>query len=165
MGFIIFGLALIVVAKFLLRNTDRAITVPATIIGYKQFPSDQLIVTNDISHGPNLLWLRVVEFTNPQTGQKLQMLSNPGVLDPEPIGTILTVLFDPAKMDPVRDFVWVRGGLHAYYIVGTISAVVGAVLVILNLLSPSSALVLIGMFVSFGIVFMAVYRAVYHRHQ
>jgi hypothetical protein len=92
------------------------------------------------------------------------MYSNPGVANPEPIGTEIKVSFNPNKTDPVRDFVWVYNGMHAVEAIGRISFVAGAIVfVILKFVPKSSFLHPIMIIPAFAAVFVAAYVNIWKR--
>jgi hypothetical protein len=164
LGFLAFGVMLLAMDFVLKLLARKRLMTTATIIGYKQFPSDKTITSNDIYRGQYFTWLRVMEFTDTRSGKVLQMYSNPGVQNPEPIGTTLTIAFDPSKTDPQKDYVLIRGGTAAMKYVGLLSLVVGlALFVILQLVPASSPIHFAGAVVGFAIVFVVGYIRVWHR--
>lgn len=156
---ILFGLGLVVINSIMSAAARRRLLVTATIVGYKQFPNDATYT--DITRGPNTNWLQVVEFTNPQTGQVLQMYSNPGMQNPEPIGTTLTVGFDPLKTDPVKNFVWVQGGSQVLRLFGWACVAGGIGIIVLSLFLHGLALAL-GITAIALLIFAVTYTAVWH---
>jgi|GEM_PF-3009560 len=138
-GFMLFGLGLWIYSKISSMGDQGRQKTTATIVGYKQFPTDATITDDTISRGPYFQWLRVVEFTHPTTNQTLQMYSNPGVTNPEPIGTRLEISFNPDKTDPITDFVWIEGSMRVSRDIGLVSFATGLVLFFILLFVPESS--------------------------
>jgi hypothetical protein len=163
-GFIAFGLMLLLYEKMPMIGVGRRLRSTASIVGYRQFPSDKTIYDNNIFRGQNFSWLRIVTFKNTQNNQTLEMYSNPSVANPEPIGTEIKISFDPVKTDPVKDFVWVENGMRAVRTIAWTSFVTGLVLFFILLFIPkSSPLHLILMIAAFVIVFVTAYINVWKR--
>ncbi len=163
-GFMAFGLMLWLYKKLPAIGGGTRLTTTGTIVGYKQFPSDKTITNNNIFRGQNFTWLRVVTFKNPQTSETLEMHSNPGVANPEPIGTEIKIGFNPKKTDSAKDFVWVQNGMRAVGTIAHVSFVTGLVVfVILLFVSKSSPLQFILIIPAFMIVFVASYINVWKR--
>jgi hypothetical protein len=128
--FILFGAMLLAMDIFYKISTRKWITTTATIIGYKQFPADKIITHNDIARdgGNHFAWIRVVEFINPETNEKLRMLSNPRAPFPEQIGTMIKINFNPNKIDLIKDCVFVHDGFAYNRDIGKASIFSGLVL-------------------------------------
>ena len=124
-GFMAFGLMLWLYEKMPLLGARKRLTTTARIVGYMQFPADKTTTDISIFRGAHFRWTRVVTFKNPQTGQTLEMWSNPVVFNPEPIDTVIEISFNPEKINPEKDFVWVQGGMRDVKIVARTSIVTG----------------------------------------
>jgi hypothetical protein len=163
-GFMAFGIMLWLYKKLPTIGMGTRLTTIARIVGYKQFPQDKTITDSNIFRGQNFTWLRVVTFKNPQTSEALEMYSNPGVANPEPIGTEIEISFNPNKIDPTKDFVWVQNGMRAVSVVARISFVTGLVVFIALLFVPkSSPWQFILMLPAFMVVFVASYINIWKR--
>lgn len=164
LGFMVFGLMLWLYAKLPTLGSGKRLTTIARIVGYKQFPTDKTIVDSNIFRGRNFSWLRVVTFKNPQNDQFLEMYCNPGVANPEPIGTEIKISFNPNKTDPVKDFAWVENGMLAVKTIARISFVTGLVVFLILLFVPeSSPLHPILIVPAFLVIFIAAHINVWKR--
>jgi hypothetical protein len=163
-GFMVLGLMMWLYGKLPTLGARRRLTATARIVGYKQFPTDATITDNNVFVGQNFSWHRVVVFKNSQTGQAIEMFSNPGVAIPEPIGTMLEISFDPKKTDQVLDFVWVQGGLHAVETIARISFMTGLIAFVVLLFVPkSSFLHFVVLVPAFLVVFVVAYVNIWKR--
>lgn len=153
-GFIGFGVMLWLMGKVPLIGARKQLTATSTIIGYKQFPQDKTITSNEIRKGANFRWLRVVTFKNPLTNEYIEMYSNPSVHTPEPIGTEIKITFDPNKTDPRNDFVWVKNGFHATNKVARISFITGLTSYVVLLFVPKDSPLQLILALPVGLTFM-----------
>lgn len=153
-----FGLMLWLYKTIPTIGAGKRLTVNARIVGYKQFPSDKTLTDDNIYRGPNFRWLRVVAFRNPQTSETLEMYSNPGIANPEPIGTNITVNFNPSKTDPIKDYVWVQNGMRSIGKIARVSFATGFVtFIILQFIPESSPLQFLLLIPAFTVVFVTSY--------
>lgn len=137
------------------RIAKNKVSVKAKIIGYKQFPNDIIITDNTIFKGGSFSWLRVVEFINPQNGQLVQMFTNPSVPKPEPIGTELTVAFNPNKTTPTSNGAWVQGNARPIRKLGIPTVAMGLIVYITLLIFPFNTILILGcLIVPFAMIFI-----------
>lgn len=163
-GFMACGLMLWLYKKLPMIGAGTRLTTTGRVVGYKQFPTDKTITNNNIFRGQNFTWLRVVSFKNPHTGETLEMYSNPGVANPESIGTEIKIDFNPSKTDPVKNFVWVQNGMRAVGIIANISFITGLVVFVILLFVPkTSPLHFILIVPAFMVVFIASYINIWKR--
>jgi len=154
-AFILLGVILLAMDIFYKISARKCITLSAVIVGYKQFPTDKIIPHNDITLDFHIYWLRMVEFINPKTGKKLTMFSNPATWSPEQIGTTIKIDFNPNKIDPIKDYVWVHDGYAFNRDMGKTSLFTGFAFFLLFLLWPTQSPVVhvTSLLIAFAILF------------
>jgi hypothetical protein len=140
LALIFFGLALAFANTIMAKLANKYLTVTGTIVGYKQFPADKTITDAAIlKRGIHFRWLRVFQFQHPQTGQIIELFGNPAVWNPEPVGTQMQLGFNPAKINPVTDFVWVKQSDPVTQTVVHASVIAGLLLVVGSFFIPSDS--------------------------
>lgn len=160
-AFIGFGLLLYAIHAWYSRSNQTRRRIKATVMGYKQFPTDTMITTNDFSRGANFRWHRIFEFTNPENGQTVQLYSNPGVANPEPIGTQVEISYEPTGLNDQKSFAWVPKDMEYSRQVGKISFSIGLIMFIaLQFVPNTSFLHFVGALAGIGVLFIAIYRTI-----
>lgn len=159
LAFITFGAMLLIIRAFYSLKTRQGVVVPSKIVGYKQFPADKTIYSNDIKHGRNFAWLRVVRFIRPDTHVEIETFSNPAVAKPEPIGSSIDIKFTTANSEPAKNGVWVHDGMQSHKVVGGTAIACGISILLASLYSDD--LVWIGTVVALIIIFATAFKVVW----